>query len=53
MLEATEHRVYVKRCVHCGTVNKGDFPHDVTQAAQSGPKIKSLMVYMSHYQLPP
>jgi transposase len=52
-LEVTEHRAYKKSCGCCGVITKGNFPSEVVQTVQYGPKIKALMVYMNEYQLLP
>lgn len=52
-LDVTEHRAYKKCCRHCGATTKGQFPTEVTQPTQYGPKVKGLMIYMNQYQLLP
>jgi transposase len=49
----TEHRANKKYCDNCGSMTKGVFPVEASQSLQYGPRIKSLMVYMSQYQLLP
>lgn len=49
----TEHRAYKKSCPCCNVVTKGDFPDNVTNPVQYGPKTKALIVYMNEYQLLP
>lgn len=52
-IKVTEHRSYKRCCQHCGYVTAGQFPDGVKNATQYGPRIKSVMVYLSQYQLLP
>lgn len=52
-INITEHRVHKKCCNRCGFITAGVFPPEAYQAVQYGARIKSLMVYMSQYQLLP
>lgn len=52
-INVTEHRSHKKCCNRCGFISAGEFPKGVYQSVQYGSRIKSLMVYMSQYQLLP
>jgi transposase len=52
-LEVTEHQAEVKCCQHCGHLNRGEFPADVTNVVQYGSRLKGLMVYLMEGQLLP
>lgn len=52
-LEITEHCAEVKQCTKCQHKTTANFPDGVTQATQYGERIKSLMIYLNHYQLLP
>ncbi len=52
-INITEHRSHKKCCGRCGHITAGTFPVEAYQAVQYGPRCKSLMVYMSQYQLLP
>ena len=52
-LEVTQHTALTCACPHCQTHNTGQFPPEVTQPAQYGPKILALSVYLNEYQLLP
>jgi transposase len=47
----TEHQVVHKVCPQCQTVTAGEFPADVTQPVQYGPRAKATAVYLQTYQL--
>jgi transposase len=52
-LEVKEHQVEVKNCEHCGLLNRGKFPADVSNLVQYGSGIKGLMMYLMEGQLLP
>ena len=51
--EVTEHQAAHKACPVCQTVTVGEFPPDVTQPVQYGPRTKATAVYLQTYQLLP
>jgi len=52
-LVVSEHRTQHKCCPHCGLVNLGTFPQEVTAQVQYGPRVKALGIYLLDYQLLP
>ena len=52
-INVTEHRSHRKCCNNCGAITAGVFPGEACHSVQYGSHIKSLMVYMSQYQLLP
>ncbi len=52
-IEVTEYRTHEKDCPNCGKKHKTEFPEEVKQSTQYGDSIKSLMVYLTNYQLIP
>jgi transposase len=51
--EVTEHQAVQKACPICQTVTAGEFPPEVTQPVQYGPRAKAAAVYLQTYQLLP
>jgi transposase len=52
-VEVTEHQAEIKVCSQCGHQVKGDFPPEVTQHVQYGPRMRSQASYLNNYQLIP
>jgi transposase len=51
--EVTEHQAVQKSCPVCQTVTRGEFPPEVTQPVEYGPRTKAAAVYLQTYQLLP
>jgi transposase len=52
-LQVREHQIVEQRCPRCGARCQGAFPAGVDAAAQYGPNVQALAVYLSQFQLLP
>jgi len=52
-VEVNEHRAESKICPYCGCLNKATFPEEAQQPVQYGPRLRSIGIYLSQYQLLP
>lgn len=52
-LQITEHQLVEQQCPRCGACSQGTFPRGVDAAAQYGPNVQALAVYLSQFQLLP
>lgn len=52
-IEVTQHEAEVKACPYCNTKQVAVFPAEATCPVQYGPRIKTVAVYLTHYQLLP
>jgi transposase len=52
-LEVTEYEVVTCLCPQCNMINKGQFPTNVAQPTQYGPRFLGFLAYLNQYQLIP
>jgi transposase len=52
-LAVTEHQAVEQTCSRCGERSRGTFPTGVEAAAQYGPNVQALAVYLSQFHLLP
>jgi len=52
-VEVTEHRAESKICPYCGCLNKATFSKEAQRPVQYGPRLRSIGIYLSQYQLLP
>jgi len=52
-LKVTEHQAMIYRCAHCRGQTTATFPEGVISAAQYGPRVRAVSVYLNVQQLIP
>jgi transposase len=52
-MEVTAHRAAIKRCPGCGRQVVAEFPAEVKQVVQYGPRVCSSVIYLKDHALLP
>jgi transposase len=52
-LEVTEHQASISTCLHCNGITQAAFPEDLISAAQYGPGVRAVALYLNCGQLIP